>query len=793
MLNHLITSYRFLRKSTTYTLINLSGLVLGLSAAFILLIITINQLTYNQAIPDAGRVYRVLSIDQKRNITEAVSPVVLSGLFKDRIPCIEKTGIAVRLCNFADVRVGKTNIFFEEPGMLCANPELLDVLGVKFIDRQNNKVLRDSSGIIISRSLAKKYFGSGDAQGRTLRLNINGTVYLATIEAVFMDFPWNSSFSADIIGSLGLLKQVLAAMGEDPGLSLASFANNYSDTYIRLTADSKLTDLLRQSAAISRMPEVLAQRTRYIFQPVGQVFLNSEAIQNDLVRKGNKDDLFVYTSLAIFILFLAGVNYSILSTARSALRFREVGVRKVMGATRSNLRAQILTESVLLTFVAFPLSFILLGLILPLLEPWFGAEIRMYPENIHLYLPVFIIITLVIGFISGAYVAFFLASMDPLEALKSKFFSYKKFSLSKIFIVFQLFITLALMIGVINVYRQINFCLTQNESTRKENLLKINCSEAGFAVYEKFKAELIRQTSVIAVTGASINPPSAAAVMRSVKLPGKSVREVSMEITYIDYNFFRTMGIPFLSGTELGKTMKKGEQNIAYINNEAKTIIQLKSNSVGTIGNFKIKGVTSDFNFHTMHSRVAPSLFILDPGFCSTVICRFNSDDQEQVIRSARNIWKKLAPGKPFDYSLYDQKLSEIYEREQNFGRIVGAFTLLAFIITGMGLFGLAMLLSERRMKEMAIRKIFGASNADIIYQMQKEFFIYIGLAALIAMPMTWYLMNLWLEEFYYRITLHWLTFAVSLLAVTTFVSLILLIRTRKVINENPINALKYE
>lgn len=793
MLNHLITSYRFLRKSKTYTIINLSGLVLGLSAAFVLLIITINQLSFNRAIPGSDKVYRVLSIDRKNNLTEAVTPLALAAIFKERVPCIEKTGLAVRLASFGAVSISKTNIFLEEAGMICANPELIDILGITFISKPTGAILGDSSRIIISQNTALKYFGSGEAMGKTLRLRINGVIYPLVIEAVFKNLPWNSTFSADFIGSMPLFKNILSNIDPTPEQSLASLSFSFADNYIKIKPENDYKDLLRQSAFLSRLPEMLEQKTCFGFQNVRNIFLNSGSIINDLVRKGNKDDLYVYVSLAFFILFLAGVNYSILGTARSALRYREIGVRKVLGATRSNLRIQILTESILLTFIAFPLSFILLGLILPALEPYFGHEIRMYYENMPLYVLIFPLITIIIGFLSGVYIAFFLAAMDPLEALKSKFFSYKKFSLSKIFIVFQLFITLALMIGLINVYRQINFCLEQNEPERTENLLMVSFNPSEFTKYNELKKETKEITGVVSISGASINPPSTAAVIRKIKLKGPPVREVSLELTQIDYNFFTTMKIPLLKGKELEKEGNNKSKGVIYLNEEAEKTIKLAKTIDGTIGQSRIKGVSRNFNFHTLHARILPSLFILDPDGCRTMIIRFQNSEQQTVLKSVHNAWIKLAPDQPFDYRFYDKELNTIYEREQNFGRVVGAFTLLAFLITGMGLFGLAMLLSERRMKEMAIRKIFGASNPDIIYQMQKEFFIYIGIAALISIPATWYLMTLWLQGFYYKVDLHWFTFAISIIAVTGFVSAILLIRTYKVIRENPINALKYE
>jgi putative ABC transport system permease protein len=792
MLNHFVTSYRFLRKSTTYTFINLSGLVLGLTAAFLLLITTINQLTYNRSVPEADRVYRVLTQAKKRNITEAITPIALASILKDHVPSIEKVGVAVRLVNLGAISIGK-GAFIEEDGMICANSDLAEILGIKLITNTRWQLLSDTSGIIISEQAARKYFGSGEAAGKALMLKMNGVIYPVRVEAVFRKMAWNSTLTTDFIGSMKLFAKILKTFDPNPEVSFNDLSVGYAEILIRLKQGSEYGNLLRQSASINNLPEVRSQHIRYAFQPVTKIFLDSPEIVNDLMRKGKRDDLLVYVSLALFILVLAGVNYSILSTARSALRFREIGVRKVLGATRSDLRTQILTESVLLTFLAFPISFILLGLILPLVEPYFGHEIRMYRENMVTYLVVFPVITIIIGFLSGSYVAFFLASLDPLEALKSKFFTYKKFSLSKVFIVFQLFITLALLIAVINVYRQINHCLTQNSPGLKENLMMVNFNPGEFFRYHDLKKEIRQIPGVLSVSGASINPPTTAVVIRKLKLPGNISRMVELEFTYIDHDFFKTMGIPVVSGHEIGEMDDTAGPGTIYLNQAAEKTINLPVTIDGSIGQFLIKGVVKDYNFHTLHTQIMPSLFIVNPESCQTMIIRFRKAVQKDVLNSTREIWRRMAPQQPLDFRFYDQQMSTIYQREQNFGRVVGAFTILAFIITGMGLFGLAMLLSERRMKEMAIRKIFGATNPDIVYQMQKEFFIYLAIAALIATPATWYLMELWLNQFYYRIQLQWTTVLISVFMVAVFVSTTLLVRTMKVIRESPIKALKYE
>jgi len=794
MLNNLLTSYRFLRKSKTYTLINLSGLVLGLTAAFILLNITINQRSYNKSIPGSERVYRLLSIEKKRGTTEGVTPFILHYRLKKQLPATEKAGVAIRLTNlFGPVFISKKGVFNEEDDAVCANPALLEILGIQFKEGSGAGVLHDSSKMIISERAARKYFGSGKAVGRSLQIKSSGLFYPVKVEAVYRDFSWNTTFRADFITGIGFYRQLLSSSDPAPDQTMASDSNNIAETYIKVKEGVSNNELRNQLSQFNTTPAFVQQQIGFSLQPVRDIFLHSGNIQNDLERKGKPDDLYIYLLLAFIILLLAGVNYSVLSTARSAMRFREIGVRKVMGATRANLRNQILTESVLLTFIALPLSFILIGLLEPLLEPLLGPDILMYGLNWMSYLLIYAAITLIIGFLSGSYVAFFLAALSPVEALKSKFFSYKKFSAGKFFVILQLIITLALVMGLINVYRQINYCLAQTETTHKENLLVVDFDPIEFNDFEQLKTEIQTNQNVLSVSGSSMHLPSTATSFKKVKIHGNPSTSKRFEYQYIDYNFFQTMNIPLLTGREISKGEKPAGDQIAYINETGVRYLN-SAQPVGTLlGPYRVAGVVKDFNFHTLHAKILPTIFLLDPKACKTLITRFRSSGQAEVINRVAKSWRKLTPTLPLDYHLYNSDLNILYEQERNFERVVGAFTLLAFLITGMGLFGLAMLLSERRMKEMAIRKIFGASNGHILYQMQKEFFIHIGIAALVAIPLSGYLLTLWLDGFYYRVTLHWLTFAASVGVVFTFVSVILFFRTLNVIRTNPVNALKYE
>jgi putative ABC transport system permease protein len=290
-----------------------------------------------------------------------------------------------------------------------------------------------------------------------------------------------------------------------------------------------------------------------------------------------------------------------------------------------------------------------------------------------------------------------------------------------------------------------------------------------------------------------MTPPDNAGYQQSIALPGSENRKATVFKYMVDYDFFKTMGIGLKSGSDFSKddTLSKGPSII--VNQELLDLLKISDISKARLEPFKIKAVVNEFNISSLHDSIKPSLFQLNPAACLTMIVRFSPDREEQVIAAITNSWNRLAPTLPLSYRFFDQELRDRYDNDRNFARVVASFTFLAFIITGMGLFGLALLLTEQKRKEVAIRKVFGASNMNIIYQMQKDFYLYIAVATLIAIPASWYALEKWLGSYIYRVSLPWYIFVVSTLAVTLFVSSIILFRTRKVLKENPMNALKYE
>jgi len=798
--NSLVTSYRFIMKSKVFTVINLTGLTAGLTVSFFLLIYIINELSYNSNFDQNERVFRI--IKHTEGATTPSSPSLLPIRLQEKSDGIGETG-GIVLMEFmtGPVSVKKGQNFQEEPGFFSADPSILDILNLKILSGEGRSGLQQEGSVALSQTAARAYFDTANPIGKKLVIQSGGVPDTLIVTGVFEDLPWNSTMKIDFIAGMDLLTSLLTELGVDYNSEAETFTDDYAENYILVDDPGRVPELMGSLPPLLDSLGFTQRKISFSFQNIRDIHLGSEEISNDFHQKGTRSALFYYGSLAFAILLLAGINYSILSTARSALRFKEIGVRKVLGATKRELRIQILTESMLLTFLALPLSFLVLGFVDPFVDKLYGYEIQLYTWNMLVYIPLFAAITLLIGMLSGGYLAFYLSALKPLIAIKNQVFTRQKFNLSKIFIVLQLLTTLFLLGCLLIILSQLDHCLTSNEEIQKKNLLILSFNPGEFQSYPEFRDNIRMENDVLFVSGSSMIPPTNDVSYLSYTIQYSDTLTVthSLEKYYVDADFFNALGIGILAGEDIkspatlsSQTLQSNKTPVVF-NQAAEELMHLP-NLIGTsLGTSIITGIVRDFNIHSLHSEISPAVFIYDPSSCNYLIVRCKPGTTDQMRKVMERHWNSMAPDLPFNCTTFDDALNLMYSQEQKLGQMVASFSFLAFLITGMGLFGLALLMIERRLKEIAVRKIFGASNQDILFRMQKEFLLYILMASVVAVPAIWYVMNHWLSTFFYRVPLHWYLFVIAIIGITLFVSSIIMMRTWAVLRKNLINVLKYE
>ncbi|MCK9204879.1 MAG: ABC transporter permease, partial [Bacteroidales bacterium] len=649
---------RVLFKGKIYTLINLSGLILGLTASFLLFVYAINELSYNRSYPDAKHIYRIIFKDNKGN-KQPLGPLFLKNELLRKIPEIEQSSRMINPEYFTGmIRIKGMGLSQEAFDLICADPEFIQLFSIRITRGITSGMLEKPNRILISETNQHKLFGNSNPIGKTMIINTNGENYPVTVEGVFQDLPWNSTFKAGFIVNIGLYTQILQSTIPEIQAEWESRQDNFVTIYCKVKNERDIDRIKQQirfqhgsSTSSFKIPDL-------DFQPLNRIYLDSAGINNDFSTRGNKDNLLIYITLAIFILLLAGMNYSILSTARAALRFREIGMRKVLGATKKNLRSQLLIESLSLSLLALPFVFILLGLLNPIVGSVYGKDIFLHANLMKVYAGLFIGLTLAVGVISGLYLAVYLSSIKVLTALKSNFYIPKRITLGKILLIIQLIITIMLVISMVIIFQQVHYFLNRDAGLVKENLLMVYLNSDENANIKQFENAFNKSSLTISCTSASAKIPDRSAKISSIKIPGKDKKKIPFEVIYTGIDFFKALGVKIIQGRGFLPSDTSSDFFPAVINQEVLRITNMGQPIGARLGKYTIVGVSTNFNIHTLHTKINPTLIIYNPDIVQTLIIRYKNGDENKLFKMIRDTFHHLAPDCQPDYKFFDQELN---------------------------------------------------------------------------------------------------------------------------------------
>jgi ABC-type antimicrobial peptide transport system permease subunit len=632
--------------------------------------------------------------------------------------------------------------------------------------------------------MAEKYFPNSDPIGKTVKVS-NTDPFVIT--GVLQDIPSNSSLQFDWLIPFDYYKKKndwLNTWGNYSPLMYVQLA----DGAVLDKVNAKLKGFLQKEKGDQSKDEVFLQSFRDVHL-FGKYTAGKPA-------GGRIEYVRLFSLIAAFVLLIACINFMNLSTARSTKRMKEVGIRKVVGASRQLIIFQFLGEAFLLTLFSVALSLLAVELSLPAFNTLIGKTLRLDLSD-----PAFqgalVSIILVTGLVAGSYPAFFLSSFKPVLVLKSMVArSGNAVLLRKGLVVFQFTLSILLIVSTIIVSQQISFIRNKNIGIDKEHLLTV-AVEGGLETHaDAFKNELSRSPGISGVTGSGNSPIAIYGNSADLDWPGKAPNEVvSISATAVGYDYLKTIGVPLVTGRDFSRTM--ADSNNYVINESAVRLMQLKD-PVGQSVSFwngkgHIIGVVKDFHIQSLHEPITPLILSLQPGNASVFLIRTEKGQTQQAIASLRTAFQKYNPDYPFEFHFMDQQYEEAYKSEKEEGHLVRLFAVIAILISCLGLFGLAAFTAEQRTKEIGIRKVLGASVTSITTLLSKEFVRLVGLSILIATPIAWWAANSWLSKFAYRISVGWSVFllagALALLIALVTVSF----QAIKAALANPIKGLRTE
>jgi putative ABC transport system permease protein len=788
--NYFKIALRNIFRHKAYSAINIIGLSIGMAASIFILLWVSNEKSYDRFHEKSSKIYRIIA-DAGPDFKAAVNPGPMPPFLQQNIPAIANT---VRL-NFETVAVLQTgDKKFEEKNGFFADSTFFEVFNFPLVKGNVNNALTRPDAILLSEALAVKYFGKEDAVGKVLRLNNKSDVY---VTAVFKEVPANSHLQFDY------MRPMLAITKSHQDLAQEKWDNFNFYGYIQLKDNFNATPAA-MAALTKQINDIYKSKVddtnfkiNFQLQPLTDIHLYSK-LQIDLPGHGNGQYVNIFFGIAIFILIVACINFMNLATARSARRAKEVGLRKVVGAGRAQLILQFLGESVMIAVFSLVFALLLVWLALPGFNYLAGKELAINLFDVKL-MALLLGIAILTGLIAGSYPALYLSGFKPVRVLKGSIKSLgANLVLRNSLVVTQFVLSIVLLAGTIVVYRQLNYIKTMNLGFDKSNLVYMPMRGEIWGKQEAYKTSLKSNnlTADFAVTNDV--PTNLTSGTINVRWDGKDPnKQVVIPTLDVDEGFFDVFQMDILSGRGFGKTFKSDTSN--FVINETMTGLMglTPATAIGkTITLWDqpgtVVGVVKDFNFKPIQTKIEPLIMRLNT-WGGIVVVRTQAGKTEATLKALAAIQASLNPAFPFSYNFLDQDLDNQYKGERRVGSLFNLFAILAIFISCLGLYGLSAYMTEQRSKEIGVRKVLGASVLNVVYLLSQKFTKLIIVAIVIAIPLSWYMIDSWLSSFAYRINIGWAVFVLASVAAIFIAWLTVSYESIKAAIANPVKSIKAE
>jgi predicted permease len=785
--NYLKIAYRNILRHKGYSFINIFGLAIGLACSLLILLWVQDELSYDKFHQNAPNLYRV---EQEQNYSGKlyhvnVTPYPCAPVWKDEIPeILEATRYAE--CGGRSLRYGENS--FIENRLNAVDPSFFTMFDYPLLKGDRQSIMNDKYSIVLDEEIATKYFGTEDPIGKTMLFD---NQFNLTVTGLLKKAPSNSILKPTILIHFEMTKEL--------GEYNESWGSNSIFTFVQIREN---VDLAAVNEKITEVVDNHKEKhtTVFMVDPLTRIHLYG-FFGFDHRPVGIKF-IYIFSIIAAFVLLIACINFMNLATARSSQRAREIGMRKVVGAFRKNLIIQFIGESLLLVVIAIAVSLIFVALLLPIFNHIASKEIQAMALLQGKFILGLLITLVITGLVAGSYPALYLSGFQPVKVLKGSLTSGHRQWLRRILVILQFSLSIILIIGTLVIYRQLNFMRSKDLGFDQEHVISINMMGEIQKSYESLKQELIRLPEVLSVSASSHRPTNIGSNAGGIEWDGKDPNmDIVVGTSSVDYDYIETMSIEILQGRSFSRDfpndVSNDNLNVFMINETLAKIIgkdpviNEKIKFVGIEGT--IVGVMKDFHFRSVHNEIEPLALFGYPEWFHHILIRVAPGDITQSLTAVEKVWKQLLPNYPFEYHFLDEDFEWMYRTEAGMSQLIKYFALLAIIIAGLGLFGLASFMAEQRTKEIGIRKTLGASVSGIVLLLSKEFTKLVLLANLIAWPLVWFVMGKWLQNFAYRIDMQIWIFLLSGCIAVVIALITVSFRYVKAALANPVKSLHHE
>ncbi len=770
--NYIKIALRNIHRNPGFSIINISGLTTGMLFSMLIALFVLNDLSYDKYHENRDRIYRISRIGKDKNGAQtwgyASCAPSFVPLLKNDFPEIESIA---RLFGTGGSTLSVDEKSFSEQRFYFAENEIFDIFTIPFVEGNSQSALIDPNTIVLTESMRQKYFGSATALGKSILLDGE---YSLKVTGVIKDVPENSHLHYDFLASYLTLKGLQGEGENDYFLGSRNFNDNVTFVYTKLVEGASVSELSQ------KIPDFLNRHLGDWKDQEGNIIKPGDYSGMPIMKvtdihlhgklmgeiEANSDIRYVrlFILLAIFILIIASINFINLSTAQAMKRAKEVGIRKVSGAQKTALISQFLSESLLLSLISIIIAVILVWLVIPFFNGFIGRNLQFNLITNPVYLLIIVLMFCLVGLFAGAYPAFYLASFLPSRILQGEITRGKKgAALRKVLVIFQFTISIALMICVSIVFRQLRFIQNANLGFDRDNILLVSLSWDTRARYNDFKQELLKNPAVESVTVTHRSPSG-----QLGDCPGYSIEvngerrdnPFQMPHNRVEFDFCKTYGIDIIAGRTFSEEYAT-DRTEAFLLNETAVKRFGWTDPAEAIGarvwaNGRegiVIGVMRDIHYESLHVPIKPMItYIVSWG--RTMAIRINSENIPATIREIEQTWRDFQFGDNFSFNFLDDRLNDLYKNEQRMMQLFGYFSLLAILIACLGLFGLALFTVETRTKEIGIRKTLGATVISIVSRLSLDFIKWVLVANLIALPLVIFPMRSWLQNFAYRVNI---------------------------------------
>ncbi|MFC5624240.1 ABC transporter permease [Algoriphagus winogradskyi] len=795
------------RKNPLYMFINVFGLAVGMAVSILIFLFVQHELSYDRYHANADRIFRVSRAwfnpdgEFSLHLGHAAPPFgpLIQADYGDEVAAVGRFFHYDPLVKYEDKAFEEDNFFF-------ADPEVFDIFSFNILEGDAKEALTNSDGLVITESMSKKYFGEENPIGKNLILNLEGQEAVFQIRALMQDMPDNSHFHTDFIASMAPVEAFYG--GQDAFMS--NFGSNNFSTYLLLnegvnhkSLEAKLPNLVDKYMGESQSGVPMSKGTKLFLWPLTDVHLYSN-LDSEMEPNGNIDYVYIYLAVALFILLIACINFMNLSTARSSMRSMEVGLRKVMGADKSRLIRQFMGESFMLTIISMVFALILVYLFLPTFSNFTDKDLNLNFLQNPEYILGIIGLVILVGVISGSYPALFLSGFSPAKVLKGAFKAGKGHEqFRSVLVVGQFAISVVLIVAVLVVVRQLDFMQSKDLGFEKEDIVVLPSSPAIQQNYLILKDRLERHEGIKSVSISSRVPSG-----RLLDNQG-STAEINGEMTqlnvriadiHVAHNFLDTYGIPIVAGRDFNFNLASDSTEAFVLNEAAIREIGWSSPEEAIGKKFLygdrrgfVTGVMKNFHFESLHQPIVPIVFMISQDRNNQVSLKIAAENQEQTMAYIKEEWAALRPDFPFEPLYVDEGFNRQYEAEERVKTIFTFFSGLAVIISILGLLGLTTFATQQRTREIGIRKVMGAETGNILILLGKDFLKLVMIGFLIAIPISWFGMSSWLEDFAYAIGISWTVFFWAGLIAGAIAAITVMSQSLKAAWADPVKSIKSE